>query len=73
MGNLLLAAELFEAAEPFYRHAQSLQSDEFRWPYYLGHIYQATAQPDKAIASFARAVAEAKPYFGLFPQEDAAA
>src|SRR6185436_11177279 len=40
-GNLLLAAELFEPAEPFYRHAQSLQSDEFRWPYYLGHIYQA--------------------------------
>jgi tetratricopeptide (TPR) repeat protein len=56
MGNLLLAAELFEAAEPFYRHAQSLQSDEFRWPYYLGHIYQATAQPDQAVASFARAV-----------------
>lgn len=56
MGNLLLAAELFEAAEPFYRHAQSLQSDEFRWPYYLGHIYQAMSQPDKAVASFARAV-----------------
>ncbi|HZJ31500.1 MAG TPA: tetratricopeptide repeat protein [Vicinamibacterales bacterium] len=56
MGNLLLAAELFEAAEPFYRHAQALQSSEFRWPYYLGHIYQATSQPDKAVASFARAV-----------------
>jgi tetratricopeptide (TPR) repeat protein len=56
LGNLLLAAELFEAAEPFYRHAESLQSDEFRWPYYLGHIYQSTSQPDKAVSSFTRAV-----------------
>jgi len=56
MGNLLLAAELFEAAEPFYRHAESLQGNEFRWPYCLGHVYQAMSQSDKAIASFARAV-----------------
>ena len=56
MGNLLLAADLFEAAEPFYRHAEALQSGEFRWPYYLGHVYQARAQPDMAIMSFARAV-----------------
>jgi tetratricopeptide (TPR) repeat protein len=56
MGSLLLAAELFETAEPFYRHAQSLQRDRFDWPYYLGHVYQATAQPDKAVAAFARAV-----------------
>ena len=56
LGNLLLAAELFESAEPYYRHAQALQSDEFRWSYYLGHVYQAMSQPDKAVASFARAV-----------------
>ena len=55
-GNLLLAAELFEAAEPFYRYAQSLQPGEFRWPYYLGHIYQSMSQPDQAVASFTRAV-----------------
>ena len=36
MGNLLLAADYFDAAEPFYLHAQSLAPDDMRWPYYLG-------------------------------------
>jgi tetratricopeptide (TPR) repeat protein len=56
MGSLLLAAEYFEAAEPFYLHAQALQPDDMRWPYYLGHVYMATTQPDKAIDSFRRAL-----------------
>ena len=55
-GSLLLAAELFEAAEPFYLHAESLRREDFRWPYYLGHIYKAKPDPDKAVASFTRAL-----------------
>src|SRR4051812_22489613 len=43
MGNLLLAADYFEAAERCYLHAQSLAPDDVRWPYYLGHVYMARA------------------------------
>ena len=57
MGNLLLAAEYFEAAESFYLHAQALAPHEMRWPYYLGHVYTTRAEPEKAIAAFQRALA----------------
>jgi tetratricopeptide (TPR) repeat protein len=56
VGSLLLAAGLFVAAEPFYLHAQAQQRDDFRWPYYLGHVYRLKPDPDRAVASFARAV-----------------
>jgi tetratricopeptide (TPR) repeat protein len=56
MGNLLLAAEYFEAAESFYLHAQALAPTEARWPYYLGHVYMSKAEPTKAIAAFQRAM-----------------
>ena len=52
-----MAAEYFEAAEPYYLHAQALEPSEMRWPYYLGHVYMARAEPAKAIASFERALA----------------
>jgi tetratricopeptide (TPR) repeat protein len=55
-GKLLMAAEYFEAAEPFYLRAQALEPGEMRWPYYLGHMYLAKAEPAKAIASFERAL-----------------
>jgi tetratricopeptide (TPR) repeat protein len=54
MGNLLLAADYFEAAEPYYLHAQALAPDDMRWPYYLGHVYMAKTEPAKAVASFER-------------------
>jgi tetratricopeptide (TPR) repeat protein len=57
MGNLLLAAEYFEAAELCYLHAQALAPNEVRWPYYLGHVYMTRAEPAKAIAAFQRALA----------------
>ena len=56
MGKLLMAAEYFEAAEPCYLHAQALEPDEMRWPYYLGHVYMAKAEPEKSMASFERAL-----------------
>ncbi len=54
VGNLLLAAEYFEAAEPFYLHAQALAPSDARWPYYLGHVYMNRALPQQATASFER-------------------
>src|SRR4051812_42760469 len=56
LGNLLLAAEYFDAAEPCYLHAQALAGDDPRWPYYLGHVYMARNRPDNAIAAFERAL-----------------
>ena len=56
MGNLLLAAEYFDAAEACYLHAQSLAPDDVRWPYYLGHVYMTKAELGKAAASFERAL-----------------
>jgi tetratricopeptide (TPR) repeat protein len=53
-GTLLMAAEYFEAAEPFLLHAQALDAGEIRWPYYLGHVYMARADPAGAMASFER-------------------
>ncbi len=56
MGKLLMAAEYYEAAEPCYLHAQALEPKEMRWPYYLGHVYMAKAEPEKSMASFERAL-----------------
>lgn len=53
-GKLLMAAEYFEAAEPFLQRAQAREPNDVRWPYYLGHVYLAKAEPDKSIASFDR-------------------
>jgi tetratricopeptide (TPR) repeat protein len=55
-GTLLLAADYADAAEPYYLHAEALQPGEIRWPYYLGHVYMAKAEPEKAIAAFERAL-----------------
>ena len=56
MGNLMMAAEYFDAAEPYYLHAQALEPGEMRWPYYLAHVYMAKAEPAKSISSFERAL-----------------
>ena len=52
VGTLLMAAEYFEAAEPYLLHAQALAPNETRWPYYLGHAYMARTAPAKAVTSF---------------------
>jgi len=46
-----------ETAEACYRNAEQLAPDDFRWPYYLGHLYRVAGEPDRAIESFRRAVA----------------
>ena len=56
VGRLLMAAEYFEAAEPYLLHAQAQSPEDFRWPYYLGHVHMANADPIKATAAFQRAL-----------------
>ena len=54
LGNLLLAAEYANAAEPCYLNAQALAPNDMRWPYFLGHIYRTRGETGKAAASFER-------------------
>ena len=54
VGRLLLAADYFVAAEPYLLHAQAQAPEEVRWPYYLGHVHMANAEPAKAAAAFQR-------------------
>jgi len=56
MGMVYLASDFPDAAEPCFRNAQTLQPDEFRWPYYLGHLYRGNGRPDDAIPAFRRAL-----------------
>lgn len=56
MGNLLMAAEYLDAAEPCYLNAQTLAPGERRWPYYLGHVHRTKGEPAKAAQAFGRAL-----------------
>jgi tetratricopeptide (TPR) repeat protein len=52
VGKLLLAAELYDQAEPYLLNARVLEPGELAWPYYLAHAYRLTFQPDKAVPFF---------------------
>ncbi len=54
VGRLLMAAEYFEAAAPYLLHAQAQAPEDVRWPYYLGHVHMANAEPAKAVGAFQR-------------------
>ena len=54
LGKILMAADLRDAAEPCFLHAQTAAPDEFRWPYYLAHLYRQNGDLTKAIPSFER-------------------
>lgn len=56
MGKLLMAAELYDAAEACFLNAEALAPDQMRWPYYLGHVYKLTGESTKAAAAFERAL-----------------
>lgn len=57
LGQLLMAATHFDAAEACYRNAETLVPDDRRWPYYLGQIYKVIGPLDQAVAAFQRALA----------------
>jgi tetratricopeptide (TPR) repeat protein len=56
MGKLLMAAQDYDPAEAALLDAQSLDSSEFRWPYYLAHLYRAQGDIGKSTALFERAL-----------------
>ena len=56
LGKLMMAADLPEAAETCFLNAQALAPQDFRWVYYLGHVYRESGQLEKSIAYFQRAL-----------------
>ena len=56
LGMLLLAADYPDAAGRCLRDAARLAPGEFRWPYYLGHVYIRLGDLNQAVESFERAL-----------------
>lgn len=56
LGKLLMAAKYPDAAERCFRNAQTLAPDDFRWPYYLGHLFISVGALPKAVAPFEQAL-----------------
>jgi len=52
VGKLLLAAELYEQAEPHLLNAAALEPGELAWPYLLAHAYRLRFKPEEAIPRF---------------------
>ena len=66
VGKLLLAAELYDQAEPHLLNAAALEPGELAWPYFLAHAYRLTFQSDKAIRAVRRrASSEARSRAGI--------
>jgi len=57
MGKLLMAAQIYDAAEPCFLNAQTLNTADYRWPYYLAQLYRAQGELPKALDRFERAIA----------------
>jgi tetratricopeptide (TPR) repeat protein len=53
-GMVLQAAEFFDAAEPCYLEAQTLDPEDVHWPYYLAGVYKSRGDTDKAEAAYKR-------------------
>ncbi len=52
MGKLLMAAQLPDGAEAYLVRAHALNASDFRWPYYLAHLYRTRGESEKALAQF---------------------
>jgi tetratricopeptide (TPR) repeat protein len=52
VGKLLLAAELYDQAEPYLLNAATLEPRMLEWPYFLAHAYRLTFKPAEAIVRF---------------------
>lgn len=57
LGKLLMAAEFNEAAEPCLLNALSMAPGEWRWSYYLAHLYRRKGDLAKSAEYFERTVA----------------
>ena len=56
MGQQYFAYGLIEAASACFRNAQTLQPEDFRWPYYLGALAQREGRLDEANAYLEQAI-----------------
>ena len=56
MGKLYHVQDFLGAAEACYLNAESLAPTDFRWPYYLGHIYKNKGDLEQSIAAYQRAM-----------------
>jgi tetratricopeptide (TPR) repeat protein len=54
LGTVFLAAESYVDAEPCFINAAALTPGDYRWPYYLAHVYRAEGQSREAAAAFER-------------------
>jgi tetratricopeptide (TPR) repeat protein len=56
LGHVLMAATFFEEAILCYRHAEALQPDEARWPYFRAHASLRKGDQGAAAQAFERAL-----------------
>jgi tetratricopeptide (TPR) repeat protein len=56
LGKILLAGDYREAAEPCFLNAQTLAPEDYRWSYYLGHLYRDNGDLSKAQSFFEQAL-----------------
>ncbi len=54
LAKLYMAAQLPDAAESTFTHAQSLNPSDYRWPYYLAHLARSQGDLAKAAGLFER-------------------
>jgi len=52
LGMALLTYDLLEAAEVCFLNAETLTTNDFRWPYLLGHVYNRRGDLQKSLAQF---------------------
>ncbi|MBI4477045.1 MAG: tetratricopeptide repeat protein, partial [Acidobacteria bacterium] len=52
LGKLLMAGKYLDVAERCFRNAQMLAPSDFRWPYYLGHLFISQGELTKAVERF---------------------
>jgi len=52
LGMLLLAAEYLGSAEPSLRNARRLSPDNYRWTYYLAHLFKQRGELSRAVEYF---------------------
>lgn len=56
VGKLLMAAQCFDAAEPYLSNARTLLPTDGRWPYFLGHVARTKGRLPDALSFFEEAV-----------------
>ena len=54
LGKLLMAGDYVDEAERCFQNAQALAPDDFRWPYYLGHLLRSMGRLTEAAGHFER-------------------